>query len=75
VGAVVAQSGVDLGVVTVFVPGSTAAIGITGDEPAGPSETVPVRDGQLELGARQRIVLVDRADGPRERTVLVRVID
>lgn len=36
----------------------------------GPSETVPVRDGELQLGTWQSISLVE-CDGPRSRTVIV----
>ncbi len=38
----------------------------------GPSETVPVRDGELQLGTWQSILLVE-CDGPRSRTVQVTV--
>ena len=38
----------------------------------GPSETIPVRAGQLQLGRWQAIMLVE-LDGPRERRVLVTV--
>lgn len=34
----------------------------------GPSVTVPVREGQLQLGTWQRIILVE-LDGPRERSI------
>lgn len=37
----------------------------------GPSQTVPVEDGQLVLGTWQSIMLVE-LDGPRDRTVVVR---
>jgi secondary thiamine-phosphate synthase enzyme len=40
----------------------------------GPSETLPVRDGQLDLGTWQQVVLVDFDDRPRQRTVVVQVI-
>ena len=36
----------------------------------GPSETVPVADGDLQLGTWQSILLVE-CDGPRTRTVQV----
>ena len=36
----------------------------------GPNVAVPVRDGRLELGSWQRIVLVE-LDGPRERNVFI----
>jgi secondary thiamine-phosphate synthase enzyme len=35
----------------------------------GPSLTIPVKDGELELGTWQRVVLVE-LDGPRERTIV-----
>jgi secondary thiamine-phosphate synthase enzyme len=41
----------------------------------GPSETVPVRGGRLELGTWQQIVLIDFDDRPRQRTVVVQVLD
>ncbi|MFB6086252.1 MAG: secondary thiamine-phosphate synthase enzyme YjbQ [Halodesulfurarchaeum sp.] len=34
----------------------------------GPSETVPVRDGDLQLGTWQSIILIE-CDGPRSRTI------
>ena len=40
----------------------------------GPSETVPVVDGQLALGTWQQIVLIDFDDRPRQRTVVVQVL-
>jgi secondary thiamine-phosphate synthase enzyme len=40
----------------------------------GPSETLPVRDGQLDLGTWQQVVLVDFDDRPRQRTVVVQVL-
>ena len=36
----------------------------------GPSVTVPIKDGNLVLGAWQRIILVE-LDGPRERKIVV----
>jgi secondary thiamine-phosphate synthase enzyme len=36
----------------------------------GPGVTVPVKDGKLELGAWQKVVLVE-LDGPRQRTVII----
>ena len=36
----------------------------------GPSVTIPVENGQLMLGALQRIILVE-LDGPRERQVVI----
>ena len=106
------SSGIEEGVVSVFVPGSTAAItamehergGIHDLQAAlerlvprkgdyehnrlnadtnshahiraaivGPSETVPLRGGQLGTGTWQQIVLIDFDDRPRERTVVVQV--
>jgi secondary thiamine-phosphate synthase enzyme len=111
--SVLDSSGVDNGLVSVFVPGSTAAVTAMEHEPGGvqdlraalerlipadgdyahnrlnqdtnshahiraaivgPSETVPVRDGRLELGTWQQLVLVDFDDRPRQRTVIVQVI-
>lgn len=112
--SVLESAGVESGIVSVFVPGSTAAVTAMEYEPGGvqdlraalerlvpaegdyahnrlnsdtnshahiraaivgPSETVPVRDGRLELGTWQQLVLVDFDDRPRQRTVLVRVLD
>jgi secondary thiamine-phosphate synthase enzyme len=39
----------------------------------GPSKTVPVKDGRLQLGTWQRIFLVE-LDGPRRRNVIVQVM-
>ncbi|HEU0025275.1 MAG TPA: secondary thiamine-phosphate synthase enzyme YjbQ [Thermoleophilaceae bacterium] len=111
--SVVSSAGVTNGLVSVFVPGSTAAVTAMEYEPGGvqdlrealdrlvpregayehnrlnadtnshahiraaivgPSETVPVRDGRLELGTWQQLVLVDFDDRPRQRTVLVNVL-
>ena len=41
----------------------------------GPSEVVPVTGGRLALGTWQQLVLVDFDDRPRERTVLVQVLE
>jgi secondary thiamine-phosphate synthase enzyme len=41
----------------------------------GPSEIVPIRDGRLALGTWQQLVLIDFDDRPRDRTVVVQVID
>ena len=41
----------------------------------GPSETLPVRDGRLEMGTWQQVVLIDFDDRPRQRTVVVQVLD
>jgi secondary thiamine-phosphate synthase enzyme len=111
--SVVASSGFTTGLVSVFVPGATAAVTAMEYEPGGvhdlrealarlvpsdgpyehnrlngdtnshahikaaivgPSETIPVRDGRLELGTWQQLVLVDFDDRPRQRTVLVHVV-
>jgi secondary thiamine-phosphate synthase enzyme len=111
--SVVASSGVENGLASVFVPGSTAAVTAMEHEPGGvhdlravldrlvpsegdyehnrlngdtnshahikaaivgPSETVPVRDGRLEMGTWQQIVVVDFDDRPRQRVVLVHVL-
>jgi secondary thiamine-phosphate synthase enzyme len=40
----------------------------------GPSETIPIVDGQLLLGTWQQIVLVDFDDRPRNRTVHVEIV-
>jgi secondary thiamine-phosphate synthase enzyme len=112
--SVVDQAGVDSGLVSVFVPGSTVAVTTMEYEPGGvhdlretldrlipreghyehnrlnadtnshahiraaivgPSETLPIRAGRLELGTWQQIVLVDFDDRPRQRTVVVQVVD
>jgi secondary thiamine-phosphate synthase enzyme len=111
--SVLESSGVENGLVSVFVPGSTAAVTAMEHEPGGvhdlratlerlvptqgkyehnrlnhdtnshahikaaivgPSETVPVRDGRLDMGTWQQLVLVDFDDRPRQRTVVVQVI-
>ena len=111
--SVVSSAGVANGVVSVFVPGATAAITAMEYEPGGvhdlraaldrlvprvgpyehnrlnadtnshahiraaivgPSETVPVREGRLELGTWQQLVLLDFDDRPRQRVVLVHVL-
>jgi secondary thiamine-phosphate synthase enzyme len=41
----------------------------------GPSESIPVVEGGLGLGTWQQVVLIDFDDRPRERTVLVHVVD
>jgi secondary thiamine-phosphate synthase enzyme len=41
----------------------------------GPSQTVPVVRGQLQLGTWQQVVLLDFDDRPRERTVVIQVVD
>jgi secondary thiamine-phosphate synthase enzyme len=40
----------------------------------GPSESIPLVDGQLALGTWQQVVLIDFDDRPRTRTVSVQVI-
>ncbi len=40
----------------------------------GPSETIPVIDGELTLGTWQQLVLIDFDDRPRTRTVTVQVL-
>ena len=40
----------------------------------GPSETIPLVDGQLALGTWQQIVLIDFDDRPRQRTVTVQIV-
>jgi secondary thiamine-phosphate synthase enzyme len=111
--SVVRSAGAEAGAVTVFVPGSTAAITTMEYEPGGvhdlraaldrlvpkqgdyehnrlnhdtnshahiraaivgPSETIPVHEGKLQLGVWQQIVLVDFDDRPRRRTVVVTVV-
>jgi secondary thiamine-phosphate synthase enzyme len=107
------SSGVEDGIATVFVPGSTAAVTAMEFEPGGvqdlrealarlipaegdyahnrlnhdtnshahikaaivgPSESVPVRGGRLQLGTWQQLVLIDFDDRPRQRTVAVQVL-
>jgi secondary thiamine-phosphate synthase enzyme len=102
------------GVITFFVPGSTAAITIIEFEPGlrrdlpealeiiapsgsryhhddtwgdgngsahvraaflGPSLTVPFRDGRLLLGTWQQVVLVDCDNRPRQREILLQMMD
>jgi secondary thiamine-phosphate synthase enzyme len=40
----------------------------------GPSETIPIVDGELTLGTWQQVVLIDFDDRPRTRTVTVQVL-
>jgi secondary thiamine-phosphate synthase enzyme len=40
----------------------------------GPSESIPIVDGQLVLGTWQQVVLIDFDDRPRTRTVTVQVV-
>lgn len=40
----------------------------------GPSEIIPLVDGQLALGTWQQVVLIDFDDRPRRRTVTVQVL-
>jgi secondary thiamine-phosphate synthase enzyme len=111
--SVLGSSGVTNGMISVFVPGSTAAVTAMEFERGGvqdlrttldrlipsegsyehnrlnndtnshahiraaivgPSETLPVRDGHLDLGTWQQVVLIDFDDRPRQRTVVVQVI-
>jgi secondary thiamine-phosphate synthase enzyme len=110
---VVRTAGVERGLVTVFVTGSTAAVTTMEYEPGGisdlqalldglippqgdyehnrlngdtnahahlraavigPSESIPLVDGQLALGTWQQIVLIDFDDRPRQRTVTVQIV-
>jgi len=105
---VVAESKVKNGVVTVFVPGATAAIVVNENETnvlegfkdaitrlapdsvsyrhgdnarshiramiLGPSESIPVGDGELEIGIWQSIFLVELDVRPRKRDIVVRVV-
>jgi secondary thiamine-phosphate synthase enzyme len=40
----------------------------------GPSETIPIVDGELVLGTWQQIVLIDFDDRPRSRSVTVQLL-
>ncbi len=40
----------------------------------GPSETIPIVEGHLQLGIWQQVVLIDFDDRPRRRTVTVQVL-
>jgi secondary thiamine-phosphate synthase enzyme len=40
----------------------------------GPSETIPIVEGRLQLGTWQQVVLIDFDDRPRRRTVTVHVL-
>ena len=40
----------------------------------GPSETIPIVEGHLQLGTWQQVVLIDFDDRPRQRTVTVQVL-
>jgi len=40
----------------------------------GPSESIPVVDGELALGTWQQVVLIDFDNRPRERVVTVQVL-
>ena len=110
---IVSTSKVSEGLVTVFIPGSTAGIttiefedGVVGDLKKaierlapqdmhydhdrrwgdgngfahvraallGPSLTVPVAGGRMQLGTWQQIVLIDFDNRPRQREVLVQVV-
>lgn len=39
----------------------------------GPSVTIPVEDGELQLGTWQKVVVVE-LDGPRDRSVIVTIM-
>lgn len=41
----------------------------------GPSESIPIEQGGLVLGTWQQVVLIDFDDRPRQRTIVVSVID
>jgi len=41
----------------------------------GPAQVVPIVGGELALGTWQQIVLIDFDDRPRERTVVIQVLD
>lgn len=110
---VVRTSGMHNGLVTVFVPGSTAGIttiefenGVVGDLKkaidrlvprdihydhdrrwgdgngfshvraalVGPSLSIPVHNGDMQLGTWQQIVLIDFDNRPRKRDVIVQII-
>jgi len=110
---IVRKSKLHAGIVTIFVPGSTAGIttiefedGVVGDLKKaidrlapqnmhydhnsrwgdgngfahvraallGPSLTVPVADGKLQLGTWQQIVLVDFDNRPRQREIMVQAV-
>ena len=109
----VRSSGVGDGLVTVFVPGSTAGITTIEFEPGavadlkraierlapagipydhdqrwgdgngfshvraallGPSLSIPVNQGRMELGTWQQIVLIDFDNRPRTREVVIQVL-
>jgi thiamine phosphate synthase YjbQ (UPF0047 family) len=83
--AEVRRSGVREGVCALYAHGATAALMVQeNDDPnlafdhiqagiVGPSETVPVRDGQLALSRWQNVFLCD-FDGPRRvRRILVTI--
>ena len=78
--SVVHSSGAMDGTVSVFVPGSTAAVTTMEFEPGGVHdlkaalERLVPREGRLGTGTWQQIVLVDFDDSPRRRTVVVQVV-
>jgi secondary thiamine-phosphate synthase enzyme len=41
----------------------------------GPSQAVPVVGGRLALGTWQQVVLLDFDDRPRERTIVIQILD
>ncbi|HEX7182420.1 MAG TPA: secondary thiamine-phosphate synthase enzyme YjbQ [Thermoanaerobaculia bacterium] len=109
----IAESGIEDGLLVIFIPGSTASVttieyesGAVADLKRaverlaprdehyehnlrwgdgngfshvraallGPSLTVPIQGGQLELGTWQQIVLCDFDNRPRRRKVLLRLL-
>ncbi len=40
----------------------------------GPDITVPIENGQLQLGAWQQIVLIDFDEKPREREIIITIV-
>ena len=110
---ILGKAKLEAGLLTVFVPGSTAGVttiefedGVIGDLKKaidrlvpqnipydhnrrwgdgngfahvraallGPSLTIPVSGGKLQLGTWQQIVLIDFDNRPREREVLVQMV-
>lgn len=113
IGEIVRKAKISNGIVTVFVPGSTAGIttiefedGVVGDLKKaidriaphdihydhdqrwgdgngfahvraallGPSLTVPVANGEMQLGTWQQVVLIDFDNRPRNREVIVQTV-
>ncbi len=105
---IVRRAKVKSGILTLFIPGATAAIVINENEPniiedfkeaisrlapdsasyrhgsnarshvramaLGPSETIPIGNGTLEMGTWQSIFLVELDVRPRNRRIVVRVV-